>query len=92
MPNTKTAPAYPGHKTKKGNPVPPMGPNVELFGHVSLVEGYDVTGFIGCDALVDLRDTAGKTVAVLTTEPRLQSLLETALATGYCCRSGIASR
>ncbi|MBV9210672.1 MAG: hypothetical protein JOZ52_08590, partial [Acidobacteria bacterium] len=33
-------------------------------------------------ALVSLRDTPGKTVAVLTTEVRLQSLLETALDTG----------
>lgn len=29
-----------------------------------------------------LRDPPGKLVAVLTSEPRLQSLLETALATG----------
>jgi hypothetical protein len=57
-------------------------PSVELFGHVTLVEGYVVTNFVGCHALVSLRDVAGKTVAVLTTEERFQSLLETALATG----------
>jgi hypothetical protein len=55
---------------------------VELFGHVTLVEGYALAAYIGCHALVALRDTPGKTVAVLTPEQRLQSLLETALATG----------
>jgi hypothetical protein len=55
---------------------------VELFGHVTLVEGYALPSYIGCHALVALRDTPGKTVAVLTSEQRLQSLLETALATG----------
>lgn len=63
-------------------PWPPAQP-VELFGHVTLVEGYNLASFIGCHALVALRDTPGKTVAVLTSEVRLQSLLETALATGH---------
>lgn len=56
--------------------------HVELFGHVTLVEGYALPDFTGCHALVALRDTPKKTVAVLATEPRLQSLLETGLATG----------
>ena len=56
--------------------------SVELFGHVTLVEGYAVPSFTGCHALVALRDTPGKTVAVLTSEVRLQSLLESALDTG----------
>ncbi len=64
-------------------PWPPANPPVELFGHVILVEGYALTGYTGCHALVALRDTPGKTVAVLTTEVRLQSLLETALDTGH---------
>ena len=55
---------------------------VELFGHVVLVESYALPTYSGCHALVALRDTPGKTVAVLTSEPRLQSLVETALATG----------
>lgn len=55
---------------------------VELFGHVTLVEGYALTTYSGCHALVALRDTPGKTVAILTSEQRLQSLLQTALATG----------
>ena len=55
--------------------------NVELFGHVTLVEGYALPNYTGCHALVALRDTPGKIVAVLTSEHRLQSLLETALAT-----------
>jgi hypothetical protein len=64
-------------------PAPPApAPHVELFGHVTLVEGYALTSFTGCHALVALRDTPGKTVAVLTSEVRLQSLLETALDTG----------
>jgi hypothetical protein len=54
----------------------------ELFGHVTRVEGYALANFHGCHALVALRDTPGKTVAVLTTEHRLQTLLETALQTG----------
>jgi len=57
--------------------------NVELFGHVILVEGYALPTFTGCHALVALRDTPGTTVAVMTSEHRLQSLLESALATGY---------
>lgn len=55
---------------------------VELFGHVTLVEGYALTNFNGCHALVSLRDQPGKTVAVLTSDAKLQDLLETALATG----------
>ena len=58
------------------------GPAVQLFGHVTLVEGYVLPGFLGCHALVALRDTPGKTVAVLTSAHNLQNLLETALATG----------
>ena len=55
---------------------------VELFGHVSLVEGYDLPTYVGCHALIALRDTPGKIVALLTSEQRLQSLLEAALSTG----------
>jgi hypothetical protein len=57
------------------------GPPVQLFGHVTLVEGYALPNFLGCHALVALRDTPNKTVAVLTSEHSLQTLLETALAT-----------
>jgi hypothetical protein len=57
-------------------------PTVELFGHVTLVEGYALSSYTGCHALVSLRDTPGKTVAVLTSEQRLQSLLEMALSSG----------
>jgi hypothetical protein len=58
-------------------------PATELFGHVTLVEGYALLHqFHGCHALVDLRDSPGTTVAVLTHDARLQGLLETALATG----------
>jgi hypothetical protein len=63
--------------------LPLLGPTVELFGHVTLVKGYALTNFVGCYALVALRDPPGTTVAVLTSDQRLQGLLETALATGY---------
>lgn len=56
--------------------------SVELFGHVTLVEGYALASYLGCHALVALRDTPGKTVAVMTTEHRLQTMLESALTTG----------
>jgi len=55
---------------------------VELFGHATLVEGYALPNYNGCHALVALRDTPGKTVAVMSTQHKLQTLLETALATG----------
>jgi hypothetical protein len=58
------------------------GSMVELFGHVTLIQGYNLASYVGCHALVALRDTPGKTVAVLTSEPRLQSLLESGLSTG----------
>jgi len=54
----------------------------ELFGHVTLVQAYELSTFQGCHALVALRDSPGTTVAVLTTSTRMQSLLETGLATG----------
>lgn len=57
-------------------------PTIELFGHVTLIEGYALAGFTGAHALVALRDTPGTTIAVLTKQHRLQTLLETALATG----------
>jgi len=55
---------------------------LELFGHVTLVEGYDLSTYKGCHALVSLRDTPGTTVAVLTKDLGLQGLLQTALQTG----------
>jgi hypothetical protein len=79
--STATAIATPDRGIKSVAALLPT-PAVELFGHVTLVEGYSVPGFIGCHALVSLRDTPGKTVAVLTQDARLQGLLETALSTG----------
>jgi hypothetical protein len=51
--------------------LPSPGPTVELFGHVTLVHGYVLTNFIGCYALVALRDQPGTTVAgtYLRSEP-----------------------
>ena len=62
--------------------IPAVPRSVELFGHVMLVETYVITGFKGFHAVVALRDTPGKIVAVITTETTLQTLFETALATG----------
>lgn len=56
---------------------------VELFGHVILVEGYNLPNFDGCHALVTLRDPPANTVAVLTSNHKLQTLLENALSRGY---------
>lgn len=58
-----------------------LAASVQLFGHVTFVEGYALPNFLGCHALVKLRDTPNKTVAVLTSQHNLQTLLETALAT-----------
>ncbi len=80
MPPTLVASVDPGIRISKV--MLPAEQHVELFGHVTLVEGYAVPGYVGCHALVALRDTPGTTVAVLTTAAHLQSLLETALATG----------
>lgn len=60
----------------------PQAVTQELFGTVTLVEGYDLPAYKGIHALVALRDTPSKTIAVMTTQARLQSLLETALSTG----------
>ena len=68
-------------RTRKG-PAPAPLPAVELFGRVTLVEGYALANFTGVHALVALRDTPLKTVAVLTMQHRLQTLLESALTSG----------
>jgi hypothetical protein len=57
-------------------------PTVELFGHCILVEGYSLLTFSGFHALIALRDTPGKVIAVMSGLDRFQNLLETALATG----------
>ena len=75
---TTTSAGITGRPKKPG----PLPPTVELFGHVTLVEGYALPNFTGVHALVALRDTPGKTVAVLTTQHRLQTLLESALTSG----------
>ena len=53
----------------------------QLFGHVTLVQGYDVPKYHGCHALIKLRDS-NQTIAVMTRSHRLQTVLETGLATG----------
>jgi hypothetical protein len=57
-----------------------MPPTVQLFGHVTLINCYALSN--SCYAVIELRDTPGKTIVVRSSEQRLQSLLETALATG----------
>lgn len=77
---TKSAPSTGRIRAKK--PTARPGPSVQLFGHVILVEGYAQSNFVGAHALVKLRDTPGKTIAVLTTQHRLQTLLEAGLMSG----------
>lgn len=69
---------------------------VELSGNVVLIEGYALTSYTGCQAMLQLADPNGEgdLVAVRTIELRLQSLLETALATGnsvHCRAKKIAN-
>ena len=59
-----------------------LPPQVAFAGHVRLVEGIVLPTFVGCHAVVVLSDPPGKEIGVVTSEQRLQSLLETALATG----------
>jgi hypothetical protein len=83
MPKKESSPLDSGlGKSGSKAAAPAAGISVELFGHVTLVEGYALPNFQGCHALVLLRDTPNKTVAVLTSQHSLQTLLETALATG----------
>lgn len=63
-------------------PQPGPAPTVQLAGHVLLIEGYALPSYTGCHAVVQLLDPPGTTIAVMTGEVRLQSLLETALDTG----------
>lgn len=57
--------------------------SVQLFGHVTVVVGFNLPNFNGCYAVVALRDPPKNNVAVLTSEHKLQTLLENALSTGY---------
>jgi hypothetical protein len=57
-------------------------PQLGFSGHVRLVEASVLTTWVGCYAVVVLNDPRGKEIGVVTSEQRLQSLLETALATG----------
>ena len=50
----------------------------QLFGHVTLVNGYDSDIYKGCHVLIKLRGE-NKTIAVLTEAHRMQTLLESAL-------------
>ena len=58
-----------------------MGPLVQLFGHVILVQSFSTGTGDGAYCLVDLRDSP-ETVAVMTTKLQLQCTMETGLATG----------
>jgi len=57
-------------------------PWVQLMGHVHLVTGYAFASFTGCGASITLKNDGSRTIWLLTSEHRLQTLLETALATG----------
>lgn len=53
---------------------------VELAGYVTQLDVYAVPSFNGCCAMVALRDAPTEIVAVLTRDPRFQTVFETALA------------
>jgi len=53
---------------------------VELAGYVTQLDVYAVPSFNGCCATIALRDAPDELVAVLTRDPRFQSVFETALA------------
>ena len=50
----------------------------QLFGHVTLVNGYDSDMYKGCHTLIKLRGE-NKTIVVLTEAHRMQTILESAL-------------
>lgn len=81
MPKKESSPLDSGMTKGASNATADAAASVQLFGHVTFVEGYALPNFLGCHALVRLRDTPNKTVAVLTSQHNLQTLLETALAT-----------
>lgn len=58
-------------------------PYSQLIGHVRLIKGIIHPNFTGCYASMHLRDAPRRQVYALTTDHRMQTLLETALATGY---------
>lgn len=79
--NTPVAhPSFAAAATPPVSGVVLMPPLVQLYGHITLINCYANSNSIY--AVVELRDTPGKSIVVRTSEPRLQSLLETALATG----------
>lgn len=59
-----------------------LPPNVQLFGHITLIESYTFPTFSGYVVVVELRDTPGRNVAILTSDPKFQNLVVAALTTG----------
>ena len=57
-------------------------PYSQLMGHVPLIKGYAFPNFTGCIASIALKNDSRRMIWVLTTDHHLQTLLETALATG----------
>lgn len=78
IPFVQTGFAAPGPQPVIG--VVLMPPAVHLYGHVALINCYAPANSFY--AVIDLRDTPGKSIVIRSAEQRLQSLLETALATG----------
>ena len=57
-----------------------LPPQVTFAGHVRLVQGIVLPTYVGCHAVVVLSDPPGKAISVVTSEQRLQGLLEAAVA------------
>ncbi len=68
---TRTPPAF------------PPGPVTAIAGKVAYLEGYAQPGFVGCYAGIISRSEPDVWTSVFTSEQRLQSLLETAFASGH---------
>lgn len=72
-----------GRQVMRSGLVHPSTNLQQYFGHIILIETYDVPGFKGIHALMRLRDYRDTTFILLTKSKRLQTTLETALTTGH---------
>lgn len=72
------------HPIEKRRPPSPLGPVEDIPGTVVFIAAYALPNFVGCQAtvLVDNAPVPDTWAFVVTSEQRLQSVLETAFATG----------
>ena len=70
-----------GQPGRGGGGSPPAW--IELFGHVVVLNAFALANGAGCTAPISVRNEPPRSVTLYTAEPRLQTVLETALATGH---------